>query len=55
MTVAKEKETELKKKPEKKTIWTTEERSNLQTLYGCDILVENGSMEDVRTKQAPTD
>jgi hypothetical protein len=36
MTVAKEKETELKKKPEKKTIWTTEERSNLQTLYGCD-------------------
>ncbi len=55
MTVAKEKEAELKKKPEKKTIWTTEERSNLQALYGCDILVENGSIEDVRTKQAPTD
>ena len=55
MTVAKEKETELKKKPEKKTIWTTEERSNLQTLYGCDILVENGSLDDVRTQKAPTD
>ena len=53
MTVAKEKETELKKKPEKKTIWTTEERSNIQTLYGCDILVENGSLDDVRTKKAP--
>ncbi len=54
MTVAKEQETELKK-PEKKTLWTTEEKQNLQSLYGCDILVENGSLEDVSTKQAPTD
>ena len=55
MTVAKEKQPELKKKPEKKTIWTTEERSNLQTLYGCDIVVENGSLEDVSVKNVPTD
>ena len=44
MTVAKEKKEAELKKPEKKTIWTTEERNNLQTLYGCDILVENGSV-----------
>ena len=56
MTVAKEKkEAELKKKPEKKTIWTTEERQNLQALYGCDILVENGSVKDVSVKNVPTD
>ena len=55
MTVAKEKEAELKKKPEKKTIWTTEERQNLQALYGCDIIVENGSVKDVSVKNVPTD
>ena len=56
MTVAKEKkEAELKKKPEKKTIWTTEERQNLQALYGCDIIVENGSFKDVSVKNVPTD
>ena len=50
-----EKTPELKKKPEKKTIWTTEENNKHQTLYGCDILVENGSLEDVSIKNAPTD
>ena len=55
MTVAKEKKEAELKKPEKKTIWTTEERNNLQTLYGCDILVENGSVKDVSVKNAPTD
>ena len=55
MTVAKEKQPELKKKPEKKPIWTTEEKNNLQSLYGCDILVENGSLEDVSVKNVPTD
>ena len=55
MTVAKEKKEAELKKPEKKTIWTTEERNNLQTLYGCDILVENGSVKDVSVKNVPTD
>ena len=52
---SKRKGNRTKEKPEKKTIWTTEERNNLQTLYGCDILVENGSLEDVSTKNVPTD
>ena len=54
MTVAKEKEIELKK-PEKKTLWTVEEKQNHQLVYGCDIVLENGSYEDVCTKKAPTD
>ena len=43
-------------KPEKKkSFWTTEEIDNLKTKYGTEIVVENGSLEDVSTKKAPTD
>tara|TARA_B100001250_G_scaffold311189_1_gene273105 strand:- start:69 stop:410 length:342 start_codon:yes stop_codon:yes gene_type:complete len=43
-------------KPEKKkSFWTTEELDNLKTKYGTEILVENGSLQDVSTKKAPTD
>tara|TARA_B100001094_G_scaffold226390_1_gene220823 strand:- start:365 stop:706 length:342 start_codon:yes stop_codon:yes gene_type:complete len=43
-------------KPEKKkSFWTTEELDNLRTKYGTEILVENGSLQDVSTKKAPTD
>ena len=45
------------KKPEKKkmSIWTKEDKDNLKSKYGSEILVEDGSLEDVNTKQAPTD
>jgi len=43
------------KKPEVKTNWTTEERQSCLQEYGCEILVDNGSYEDVRIKKAPTD
>ena len=45
------------KKPEQKkvSIWTKEERDTLKSKYGSEIIVENGSYEDVNTKQAPTD
>ena len=46
--------TELKK-PEKKMIWSKEERDGSKEKYGSEIIVENGSYEDVNTKQAPTD
>ena len=39
----------------KVTIWTKEEKDNLKSKYGSEILVENGSYEDVTTTQAPTD
>ena len=48
-------EKKLEKKPEKKTIWTTEERENSKLLYGCEIIIENGSLKEVSTKKAPSD
>ena len=48
--------TELKKPEQKKvSIWTKEERDTLRAKYGSEIIVEDGSLEDVNTKQAPTD
>ena len=43
------------KQEKKKSIWTTEEIDKLKSNYGCEIIVENGSLEEVRTKKAPTD
>ena len=42
-------------KKEPKTNWTTAERQNCLKDYGCEIIIDNGSSEDVRTKKAPTD
>ena len=39
----------------KVTIWTKEDKDNLKSKYGTEILVEDGSLEDVNIKQAPTD
>ena len=35
--------------------WTSDEKQKCLQEYGCEILVDNGSSKDVRTKQAPTD
>ena len=45
------------KPPEKKikSLWTDEEKDKRRALYGCDILVENGSLEEVNTRNAPSD
>ena len=43
------------KKPEVKTNWTPEEKKSCLQEYGCEILVDNGSSDDVRIKKAPTD
>ena len=45
------------KPPEKKpqSLWTDEEKNNRRSLYGCEIIIENGSFEDVNTTQAPSD
>ena len=47
--------TELKKPEKKISIWTKEERDTLKSKYGSEIIVENGSFEDVHIKQAPSD
>ena len=53
MTVAQEKE--LKKPEKKEPIWTTEERQTSKEKYGCEVLIEDGSIEDVSIKKAPSD
>tara|TARA_B100000902_G_scaffold283852_1_gene269848 strand:+ start:159 stop:506 length:348 start_codon:yes stop_codon:yes gene_type:complete len=50
MTAVKE-----EKKQEKKLIWTKEEKEKLNSEYGSEILIENGSYEDVNTIKAPSD
>ena len=47
--------TELKKPERKEMVWTKEERDTLREKYGSEILVENGSYEDVNTTKAPSD
>ena len=52
----KTKETTELKKPEKKvSLWSTEEAGNIKTVYGCELLVENGSLQDVNAVEYPTD
>ena len=46
---------ELKKPDKKESIWTTEERENSKSAYGCEILVEDGSLEEVSIMKAPSD
>ena len=44
------------KKPEKKkVIWTKEEKDTLKERYGSEIIIEDGSLEDVSTTNAPSD
>ena len=47
--------TELKKPEKKELVWTKEERDTLKSKYGSEILVENGSYEDVNITHAPSD
>ena len=46
---------ELKKPEKNQSLWTTEEAGNIKSVYGCEMLVENGSLQDVSTSDAPTD
>ena len=46
---------ELKKPVKKEEIWTTEEKSKIKSQYGCEMLVENGSLQDVSALDVPTD
>ena len=48
--------TEKSEKPEKKeTYWTTTEKESLKETYGTEILIENGSLNEVMTTEAPSD
>ena len=51
-SVLKETETNVE---EKKIIWSKKERDASKEIYGCEIIVENGSKQDIHTREAPTD
>ncbi len=42
-------------KEKKELIWTSQEKENHKSEYGCEIVVENGTLEQVSTTNAPTD
>ena len=46
---------ELKKPEKKQVIWTKEEKDTLKERYGSEIIIEDGSLEDVSTSNAPSD
>ena len=43
------------KTEEKKIIWSKKEKDASKDTYGCEIIVENGSKQDIQTREAPTD
>ena len=54
--VATKEQKKLDPKPEAKfEPWTKEEKETSKTNYACEILVSNGTLEDVHTTQAPND
>lgn len=46
---------ESKKKEETIVNWSNEEKKSLPPQYGCEILVYDGSVDDVKSTQYPTD
>ena len=46
---------EEKKLDKKETFWTTTEKETSKEIYGTEILIENGSLDEVNTKDAPSD
>ena len=50
------KKPEIKEKPKKKEdFWTTEERKNCKDNYACEIIVSNGTPEEIYNPQTPND
>ena len=48
-------ETAQLEKKETKVIWSKKEKETSKELYGCEIIIENGSLNEVMTTDAPTD
>ena len=47
--------TKIEPKEKKELIWTSQEKENHKSEYGCEIIVENGTLEQVSVTNAPTD
>ena len=42
-------------KEKKELIWTSQEKENHKSEYCCEIVLENGTLDQVSTTNAPTD
>lgn len=45
----------VEKKPELKHNWSSNEKQTSKDVYGCEILVDNGTIEDVSKIEYPND
>ena len=54
MTEEVKEEKKVLEKP-KKSIWSAEERKNISSNYGCQLLVDDANEEQVRERKLPTD
>ena len=55
-TEEKQEKKQLEAKPQPKfDPWSKEEKENSKTIYACEILVSNGTLEDVHATHAPND
>ena len=47
--------TKIKPEPKEKKelIWTSQEKENHKSEYGCEIIIENGTLEQVSTTMHP--
>ena len=48
-------QSEKSDKKESKIIWSKKEKEESKEKYGCEIVIENGSPNEVATTNAPTD
>ena len=47
---------EIKEKPERKeTVWSKQEKESCKEKYGCEVIVDNGTLDDVSIKHVPSD
>ena len=46
---------QVEKKEEAQIIWSKKEKDDSKATYGCEIIVENGTKQDIHTTEAPTD
>ena len=53
--VVDDKKVEEKPIDKRQSIWTKKEKESSKSNYGCEILIEDGSIGDVSIKNAPTD
>ena len=53
--VVDDKKVEEKSVNKKPPIWSKKERESSKTNYGCEIIIEDGSMGDVSVKHVPSD